>query len=85
MNAVIIHFRGNLRTREAGRQIIIEAEEIKSRKQAGKLIGKKVVYKTGKKQISGKITNTHGNSGALRVRFSRGLPGDAIGKKVEIK
>jgi len=48
------------------------------------LIGKKVVYNTGKKDINGEITSAHGNSGALLIRFETGMPGQAIGKKVII-
>ncbi len=37
------------------------------------------------KKIMGKVAAPHGNKGVLRVIFERGLPGQAIGTKVEIK
>ena len=36
------------------------------------------------REIYGKITRWHGNKGVLRVRFKKGLPGQAIGTKVKI-
>lgn len=49
-----------------------------------KLIGKKVIWtsKTGKKFV-GSVTRTHGKH-AVRVRFSRGLPGQAVGTEVKL-
>ncbi|MCB1084399.1 MAG: 50S ribosomal protein L35ae, partial [Simkania sp.] len=44
----------------------------------------KVVYNTGKKDITGEVRSAHGNSGALRVLFETGMPGQAIGKTVAI-
>ena len=67
-----------------GNQMIVEVPTLDKAK-AGKLIGKKVIYKTeGGKQISGKVTGTHGNNGAIKVRFSKGMPGQAVARKVEI-
>ena len=49
-----------------------------------KLIGKKVVWtsKTGKKFV-GNVTRTHGKH-AVRARFSKGLPGQAVGTEVKL-
>jgi large subunit ribosomal protein L35Ae len=55
--------------------------------KASLYIGRRVVWTSpGKlqKKIYGKITTTHGNSGVLRARFSRGLPGTAVGTRVEL-
>ncbi|MFA4983551.1 MAG: 50S ribosomal protein L35ae, partial [Candidatus Micrarchaeia archaeon] len=36
------------------------------------------------KEIIGKVSKAHGNSGAVLARFDKGLPGQAIGTEVEI-
>ncbi len=67
-------------------QIIVEANGIESKEEAKEHVGKKAVYKTKKgKKIKGKVTNPHGNSGALRVRFNKGAPGQIIGSKIQIE
>jgi len=50
------------------------------------LVGKEVVWKSPKgKEIKGKVTKDHGNSGALKVLFETGMPGQSLSTKVEIK
>lgn len=83
--AVIINFRRG-RHRQRTNQLLLEAEGIDSRAKAAQLIGKKVVWTSpAKKRIAGRITSPHGNSGVLRARFEKGLPGTALTKKVEIR
>jgi ribosomal protein L35AE/L33A len=65
--------------------MIIIIDGINKKEEAKKLVGKKVVYNTGKKDIAGKINSSHGNTGAVRAIFSTGMPGQAIGKKVRIE
>lgn len=65
--------------------MIILIDGINKKEDAAKLVGKKVVYNTGKKELAGKISAAHGNTGAVRVIFSTGMPGQAIGKKVKIE
>ncbi len=83
MKARIVHFRQNRHT-TSGNQLIGIVEGITSRDEALKLVGKKVTYDTGKKLIEGEVASAHGNKGALRLRFSRGMPGQSLGKDVEI-
>lgn len=84
MNGLIVNYRRGLKTQTAS-QYIIEPEGVKSKAQAAKLAGKKVVWKTSKARIiTGKITQAHGSNGAVRAKFSKGLPGQALGTKVEI-
>jgi ribosomal protein L35AE/L33A len=35
--------------------------------------------------MSGKVAASHGNSGAVRVIFETGMPGQALGQKVKIQ
>ena len=66
--------------------MVLQVNGVDDKDKAAKLIGKKVVWKTSAgKQMTGQITNIHGNSGALRVRFDTGLPGQSIGTKVSIE
>ena len=85
MDAVIVNFRGSRRAKSHN-QMIVEVSDINSKENAGKLVGKNVVWKSpAQKQIKGKIASAHGNSGALRVVFETGMPGQAIGSKVMIE
>lgn len=84
MEGTINNFR---RSRKATykNQMVILAEGIDNADKAKKLVGKKVVYNTGKKEILGKVSAAHGNKGAVRAIFETGMPGQAIGKRVKIE
>lgn len=85
MQGFIVNYRRGLKTQTAN-QYIIEVEGVKSKAEAEKLRGKKAVWKTvSGKLISGKIMQAHGSKGAVRARFEQGLPGQAIGTKIEVK
>jgi large subunit ribosomal protein L35Ae len=67
---------------------IVHPEGCDSRAAAQKLVGKKVVWTAPgakKTTITGKIASAHGNSGAVRVIFERGIPGQALGQDVGIE
>jgi large subunit ribosomal protein L35Ae len=84
MKGTIVNFRSS-RHRQYDNQMIIVVEGIDSKEKAGSLVGKKVVYKTeSKKEINGKITFAHGNSGAVRAIFETGMPGQSLSKKIDI-
>ena len=51
---------------------------------AGQLIGRKVGLEERKEQNTGKIVSLHGKNGMVRVRFKRGVPGQALGAIVEL-
>lgn len=85
MEGTIVHFRGSRRVKRSN-QMIVQLPNVDTKEKASKLIGKKVVWKTSAgKQMTGQITAAHGNSGALRVRFDTGMPGQSIGSKVAIE
>lgn len=83
MKGIIASFRQGRHTVRSN-QMIIEVEAVSTREDAEEYVGKKVTYNTGKKEIAGKVTAAHGNSGALRVRFETGMPGQALGETVQI-
>lgn len=85
MQAKVISFRRGRHT-YAPRHFILQAEGIGKKAEAEKLAGRQVVWKSPSgKEINGKIASTHGNKGLLRAVFEKGLPGQAINTKVEIK
>jgi len=82
MEGVIVNYRRG-RHRQKTNHIIIETKLEKEK--AENLIGKQLVWKSPKgKEIKGKITSLHGNKGCVRAIFEKGLPGQALGSKIEI-
>ena len=84
MKVLIVNYRRGLKTQTPS-QCIIEVEGISTKTATEKLRGKRIVWKTkAGKSIAGKIMQAHGARGAVRAKFEKGLPGQAIGTKVEI-
>ncbi|MFP4568072.1 MAG: 50S ribosomal protein L35ae [Candidatus Woesearchaeota archaeon] len=83
MNGTIINFRRGKHITSPN-QMIIKPEGLSNKEDAAKLVGKKVVFNTGKKDMVGSVASAHGNSGAVRVIFESGMPGQAIGQKVKL-
>ena len=52
--------------------------------EAKRMIGSKVGWPVDDPKICGKIVGVHGRTGTLRVRFNRGVPGQALGSRVRI-
>jgi large subunit ribosomal protein L35Ae len=85
MNGAIVNFRSSMH-KQRDNYMVILPENCDKKDKAAKLVGKTVVWETPtKKQIKGKITAAHGNSGAVRVLFEKGMPGQSIGTKVKIE
>jgi len=51
---------------------------------SSRFLGWKVEWPHIESRLTGKILKTHGNTGYLRVKFKKGLPGQALGTKVKI-
>jgi large subunit ribosomal protein L35Ae len=82
MKGVIKNYRRGHRT-QTPNQAIVEIRGVTSKKAASLVIGKKVTWTSPSgKEIVGKVVDVHGNGGALRVKFSRGIPGQAVGQQV---
>ena len=85
MEGVIKNFRRG-RTTQKTNHMIVYLNEVKKRDKASELVGKQVVWKSlAGTEINGKVASAHGNKGAVRVIFEKGMPGQSIGQKVEIK
>lgn len=80
MRAVIVNFRGGFRTRRGDEVIIRPSERFE-----GSIIGRKVTWLNPRagRRVIGKIVASHGGA-CYRARFRSGLPGWAVGSKVEI-
>jgi len=85
MDARIVSYRRGKRT-EYTNQYIVTIDGVTDKEESAKHVGKKVVWKTPAGHVvAGKITNTHGNRGALLARFEKGLPGQVLGSMVSIE
>jgi large subunit ribosomal protein L35Ae len=85
MEGTIAHFRRGRHTQN-DKQMIVIVKSSTTKEKAKTFVGKEVIWKTSaKKELKGKVASSHGNKGALRVIFEQGMPGQAIGEKVDIK
>lgn len=85
MEGTIKNYRGSIHSQKDN-QMIVVLDDLKTKAEAEKLVGKAAVYKTeANREIKGKVTSSFGNKGAVRVLFEKGMPGQSLGKKVEIK
>ena len=83
IKGVIKNYRQGVRTQYTN-QIIVNIENY-DKEKSKKLVGKKAIWLTSSgKKIIGKVASVHGNKGAVRIRFDKGLPGQAIGTEITI-
>jgi len=78
-----MNYRKGIKTQTPS-ECLIKFSDMDSIVQEGQLIGQKVVWKGEKKALFGKIKSFHGKNGVVIVKFKKGLPGQAIGKKVQL-
>jgi len=85
MEGSIVNFRLGRHTKSE-KQMVVITKSVTNREQAEKLKNRTVKWKTPSgKTITGKVIAPHGNSGALKVEFEKGMPGQSVGAKVEIE
>ncbi len=78
----ITNYRIGIRS-QSPKECLVEFKDM-TYGSAGRLVGQKVAWK-GKNSVHlGKVMGLHGKSGTVRVRFRRGVPGQAIGTEVKI-
>ena len=84
MEATVVHFRMG-RHHQNNKQMVLKIAD--SIEEAQQYIGKTVKWTSpGGKVILGKISALHGRNGSVRAIFAeKGLPGQALGKKVMIE
>jgi len=84
MQGVIVNFRRGRRTQKTS-HLIIHLNDVDNREKAAGFVGKAVVWKSpAGKEIKGKVASAHGNKGAIRVIFEKGLPGQSLMGKVTL-
>lgn len=84
VRGIVVNYRLGPRSQRS-RECLIQFPNVRSRRDASQLIGRKVAWSDGKNNtIVGVIVAPHGNKGLVRVRFRRGLPGQALGSTVKI-
>lgn len=83
IQGVIVNYRVGPRSQKS-KECIIKFAHVNSVSEASRLIGRKIVWKTGDNKILGKIVDLHGKKGLVRARFRKGVPGQALGAIVEL-
>ena len=84
MKGVIINYRSGRHT-QTDNQMVVQVKGYEDKEKAKELVGKAVTWKSSAgKEIKGKVSAAHGNSGAVRVLFERGMPGQSISQPVDI-
>lgn len=85
MEGVIINYRGSHKTQHPN-QMIVKIDGYETKDKSSELLKKTIVWTSpAGKEIKGSIMKEHGNKGAVRVKFEKGLPGQAIGTKVKVE
>ena len=67
------------------KEVLVDVPTVKSKRDAGKFIGKKAVWTDSKgKKYVGFVTGLHGRKGTLKVKFKKPLPATALAKPIMI-
>lgn len=81
----VVQFRRGRHTLHE-KHMLIEVENVNSKEDAAKLVGKSVEWKSpAGKVIKGKVSGAHGNKGVIRAIFEKGLPGQSVTTEVKIE
>jgi len=84
MQGRIVSYRRSQRDQTTNQAVVL-IEGVKNRAEAQALVGKTASWKSVHAVIPGVVSGPHGNSGAVRIHFTRGIPGQAITQFVEIQ
>jgi len=79
----IVNYRIGIRTQKP-KECLIQFAHVNSASLACQLINRKVVWKQGNIKLMGKIAGSHGKKGVIKVKFQKGVPGQALGTTVEL-
>ncbi|MCK4885369.1 50S ribosomal protein L35ae [Candidatus Bathyarchaeota archaeon] len=79
----ILNYRIGIGTQNP-RECLIHFAHVNSASLACQLINRKVVWKHGNSKLIGKIAGSHGKKGLVKVKFQKGVPGQALGTTVEL-
>ena len=79
----IVNYRIGIRT-QMPKWCLIQIIGKNTVSRAGQLMGRKVVLKYGNNSFAGRIISLHGKKGIVTAEFRKGIPGQALGTRVEI-
>jgi large subunit ribosomal protein L35Ae len=79
----ITNYRIGTRT-QMSNECLIQFTSVVTVAKASNLIGQKVLWQGEKENHTGKIIGFHGKNGVVRVKFDKGVPGQALGPTVEL-
>jgi ribosomal protein L35AE/L33A len=80
---VIMNYRTGPKSQKS-KEYLIQFTHVHSVSDAGRLVGRKVVWQRTESKVVGKIVSLHGKKGLVRARLRKGLPGEAIGTLVTL-
>ncbi len=84
MKAIFLSFARGVATMDP-RKWVMEVEGVKTRAQASKLCGTKVLWmSSGGKRIVGNIVSAHGDNGHIMANFKKGPPHTVRGHKATV-
>jgi len=67
------------------KEVLVELTGVNSKKDAGKFVGKKALYKDKKGNVYvGHVSGLHGRNGTLKVKFKYPLPSNSLAKPISI-
>ena len=67
------------------KEVLVAIPSIKSKREAGKFIGKKAVWIDEKgNKYEGYVSGLHGRKGTLKIKFKKPLPAKALAKPIDI-
>ena len=85
VEGTINNYRIGRKTKSSNQMIVVVSGST-TKDGAAKYVGKNVEYTTeAGRKINGKVAAAHGTKGSVRVIFEKGMPGQAIGRKVNIQ
>jgi large subunit ribosomal protein L35Ae len=79
----IMNYRIGPKT-QMSNECLIDFSNLDSATKAGNFVGRRVVWKSGKSELFGRIIGFHGKNGVVKVKFTKGVPGQAIGTIVKL-
>jgi large subunit ribosomal protein L35Ae len=79
----IVNYRIGIRT-QMPKWCLIQIMGENTVSNVGQLVGRRIILKFGKNSFVGRIMDLHGKKGVVKVKFQKGIPGQALGAKVEL-
>jgi large subunit ribosomal protein L35Ae len=79
----IVNYRIGIRT-QMPKWCLVQIMGENTVSKAGQLVGRRMILEFGKNSFIGRIIGLHGKKGVVKVKFREGIPGQALGARVEL-